>query len=307
MSVHVFIANTPFQISYIKQIIAHLKIRNVRVFSSVVSSGIDEGISTNEIKGGVFSRIQYWRKSKKLLDSYDPNVTNFYIPHTKTVIANYVWYNKRNVSFYYEGALYLNNNYEDRITLYDILKWAFSFVIGINYKLRRRIVYLESNEVKSIIVPSLKLINNTKSRLVPFRRLNFFDPKGPIIFLGQPLQGLKKDSYIKQIQRCISILSDEHDLEILFKKHYSDPQRIADSLRGISVIKDDSPIEELLPIYRPSLVASFYSSALLNIRLYSEEIEIISFINSDDKFTLKDHQKIILRSFDKFNIKQLTI
>lgn len=326
---NIFICQTPFQGFYAKQIIQNICLKTKKEQQFVIfHSGFEdifglEGVKLINLdtKLGFYDSYFKFRNAIKFIRNLrnTNKKLSFFIPHRGGLIANYIFYNKvfnenKNVSisFYYEGILYMYD-YKEPLKSFHYKRFVLGLLCGFRYKRNEVILPYNSNRIDKIYTPIKKYTQGPLEKLVlvEFNKQNSIRQNGIVhLILGGPV------SFINELyhEAINEVLEEEESLNLdgpkifykghgSFKTHNSNFEDIFANISKSRNIKYSklsllTPMEDLINEVSPSCVYSYYSSALLNIRLMGyNDIKIICYLSSQESI-----QPIILQSFREYNI-----
>jgi len=326
---NIFICQTPFQGFYAKRIIENicLSSKNQQQFV-IYHSGFEDILDLEgvrlinlDIKQGFLSSYSKFRSAIRFIRNIrnTGKEVNFFIPHRGGLIANYIFHNqafndndKVFINFYYEGILYLYD-YKEPLKSFHHKRFVLGILCGFKYKRNELILPYNSDRINKIYTPIKKYTKGPIEKLikVEFKRQEGIKDKSNVhLILGGPV------SFIKELyNEAIDEIFAEHEFvnsssqEIYykghgsFKTHNSDFENIFANISKSRKIKYKelnllTPMEDLIHEISPCCIYSYYSSALLNIRLMGyDDIKIICYISEKEVI-----QPVILQAFKEYNI-----
>jgi len=330
---NIFICQTPFQLFYAKEIINHFTVANsVENTSLVFHSNLNliPNDTANKIEyfnlgneRGVLNRFIRFKKAKnkvdKIIRTPAQNISIF-IPHTSGVLTNYIFnlkntFDNKKVSLnlFYEGILYLYD-YQEHFQRHHINRFLLGLLLGFIYRRDKIILPKDSEKVKHIYTPIKKFTTGDRSKTIELP----FEQKSPIeinpnqyLILGGPVVFLRKfyEDCIRQIAK-----SSNQDFIIYYKghssfeTHYTQYKTMFHEIASkhkvnYVLLSSNEPIESLIEQIKPSVIYSYYSSALLNISLmFPNNFKIICYLDEHNP-----HFKMFKSIFNHFNIKTVFV
>ena len=322
----IFLIHTPYQTSFVFDLIVHLKIRNATVFcegKSVLElataalsqmGAYAEGISLVEIN--LIKPQNIGRKSFTLMQeniaklhkeiaSSPHEHTHLYISDINWPTNNYAFFNlsKQIQFFLFEDGIgnYLALKKNKREICRGIIRYALS-AVNLAPKFTPYLGEKMGGEQPRIHAQYLrapKLCNSKATSIeTPIRtdkKYNIKIPNNSFIFLDQPyakLIGVEK--YKSNVE---AILSEHHSLgyQLYIKQHhFSSSDIISNSLtEKIQTLPNHTPIEEF-EIGENTVFCSFNSSALFNLKLiHKNKTKCISILLKESMASTGSSQKTI--------------
>ena len=313
-----FVANTPFQLKYALEISKSFDdqpslIVSTTQFSNEISSDDLIEILFQPKTGGIKSKLKFLLNARRrLLNTSSGN--RYFISHIDTFLANTIWNRvdsaKNEIYFYYEGALYLDPGYQERMTSRNYKRKIGLWIADFPRLPSRRIYIPEDPKVSGIIVPDKRLINKgveTKQIVIPQKYPKFFSESGGSLFLTQPQPNISIDEYLTLLKKAITAFTSDSEISATYiKLHHADSENIAEHIGShfpeIKFMEKLAPIEGSVSEIKPRRIASFYSSALLNLNLIDPKVELISYV--DPSTEREDNQYRIIKSkFEELGIE----
>jgi len=300
----VFICQTPFQLYYTNRLVHFFNEESTKAINFIIiHSGLciskEEWLpnvsffkfngSTSKLKNIV--QIKNIKKSiDKLIEENDNQELAFYVPHIGGLLANYLYFNrkleeKKNITFnlYYEGVLYLYD-FQEKLQGFHFTRYILSLCMGYRYRYCKTILPYNSDKVKHIYTPLNKYTKGPKEKIkeVHFTSMekdipNIHNNKSIFLILGGPVNYIKefyKKSLEEILQKNISQPKIYYKGHASFHTHNGNFKEIFCSVAkefGVEYIEitEQLPIEKLLVDINPDIIYSYYSSALLNIKIIS--------------------------------------
>tara|TARA_R110002051_G_scaffold315015_1_gene392867 strand:+ start:2724 stop:3737 length:1014 start_codon:yes stop_codon:yes gene_type:complete len=302
----IFICQTPFQLYYSKRLVDFFNEQSSKTIDFVIiHSGLfitrKEWISNVTFKefnsrSTIFKNFTQLKSVKKYIDLRLEESNNqkldLYVPHIGGILANYLYFNKHikeknNVSLnlYYEGILYFYD-FKEMLQVFHLKRFLFSLCLGFCYRYQKTILPYSSRKIKYIYTPIKQFTKGPKEKIteIPLtlckkNLTTFQNSKNVFLILGGPVE------YIEEFYRkSLEDILQENILQpkIYYKGHSSFQTHnvnfkgvfdsVADELRVEYIeITEQLPIEKLIDDISPSIIYSYYSSALINIQLMSNE------------------------------------
>ncbi|WP_158014403.1 polysialyltransferase family glycosyltransferase [Thauera phenolivorans] len=217
------------------------------------------------------------------LSSRRKTLVDIYIPHPGHIFTNYLFHTEklRKRLFIYEDGLlnYVDTN--SKSLFVTRLKRLLSYIVGLpytDYSGHTAGYDIRCYDGAFLTMPERAV---RKDRLGKIHNLNTARPPistiaRRILFLDQDVSG-----YITETNRqeCIERMLNTYPLgtfEYHYKPHHDFKSKISDLMTPLSPAISAYPAEVLIDRIRPSLVISFFSSALINIKHGWPEIECVS-------------------------------
>tara|TARA_B110000238_G_C16008278_1_gene387673 strand:- start:312 stop:875 length:564 start_codon:yes stop_codon:yes gene_type:complete len=186
--------------------------------------------------------------------------------------------------------------------------------LGFIYRRDKIILPKDSKKVKHIYTPIKKFTKGDRSKIIelPFEQKSTIEINpNQYLILGGPVVFLRKfyEDCIFQIAK-----SSNQDFIIYYKGHSSFEthytqyktmfQEIASKHKvNYVLLSNNEPIESLIEQIKPSVIYSYYSSALLNISLmFPNNFKIICYLDEHNP-----HFKMFKSIFNHFNIKTIFV
>ena len=322
---NIFICQTPFQLYYATIIIKHLGFSNNLKFCIIHSNlNCDElnEYSEVELLNSLSSRqtintVKQLKTIKNRIDELvsQKDITNFFMPHSGGFIANYVFFSKKlknkiKVNFYYEGILYFYD-YQESYRLYHLKRILLGYTLGFKYHYVKNILPYNSDKIEKIYSPLKALTKGPINKIVelPFSSKIKKTPKekDAYLILGGPINNLQ--DFYERILKTI-IKNSGKSAVVYYKGHSSflthhkkDKEAFANIAKKHNINYQElditSPVEALIKDLKISSIYSYYSSALVNIKLMDPQgYDIICYLNDKMKI-IKDIEHV----FKFLNIK----
>ena len=314
---NIFIAQTPFQNFMATKIVEQFfmnGLNNNYLYTSVAlenNSCFDEyyPIEKKESLEKIITTYHAKRKISKRLKS---EACELFIPHTSAILSNYFFYSFPReqfgvkLNFYYEGILYFYKYYEPYKAKTHTIRKIFSFMVGFDYKRNTEILPVEHPSVGCIytIFPDFTVGPKQKMKEVSLFKKKYEGKNNCILIVGGKPSALDDSEVILLYGEMIEkILSLSEKSTIYFKGHHADTSsnfEIANAGRiNFEDITQSSPIEEVIEQYRPNMILSYPSSALVNLKaMYGEKVAVFSYYIDAKKQILDKIWPI----FEKLNV-----
>lgn len=198
-------------------------------------------------------------------------------------------------------------------------KKVFYNSLGFSYKfVRVSATAIEQDFVSGQFVRSPEYSNlPAKSLPLLFDKISYDPLINRVLILGQEpyigFRGITKRKYLECLNCMINAIITTHSdscLEVFYKPHRAGQSISPDDFlyrQRLFIIDDTSPIEELLECFRPMVIYSFNSSALINIKLAldAESMSKVDVFSNGSLITDQD-MKELLHTFgikDMYNEK----
>ncbi|GAA3566002.1 hypothetical protein [Snuella lapsa] len=327
---NIFICQTPFQLFYAYELINYLTKRSENKRFLIIHSSLK--VNTKNTKNIDYIRVDNTAKLvksffqlKKVIGALKEIVkenqsdVSIFIPHIGGLLANYIYFNNKfrktfkcEVNFFYEGVLYFYD-YKERFKKYHFKRIAISLFLGFLYRYKETILPYESDKISYIYTPLRKFTKGKERKKieVQFNNSGSSFGKENFLILGGPVSYLK-EFYNASIQE-ITTMKKENNI-IYYKGHasfnthnpyykevFSEYMKELDL--GYEELDSNMPIELLIEKVKPFKIFSYYSSALLNIKLiYKDEIDVVCYLNSKEEVSSN-----ILDVFEHYDIDIIRI
>lgn len=312
---HVFIGFTPLHRTIIKAIANSLQTNNILYFHP---NGIELPLHYGEL--GLCNKkipkfVKYLLAAKQIKIILKKENTIYYIPHALNPLTNHIFFHPStpDICVYSDGiANYYDANTELFSTAWHNKKRLIAKLIGLeNTTFKGHITATNIRKAKCgyFFHPENIAHINHYEKTIPLENLlkiNLITPiKGRILLLDQPLERLKErdGEYLKA-----SILEHLLNLgsEIYYKPHHDQTTKSIDTtIYNIKTINSKDSAEELIPIIKPQYVISFFSSALINIKLLHPNIECYFFGADLLQLPKNNKQTKLSEIMKEFGVKDL--
>jgi len=300
--INIFIAHTPLQNFIASKIVAQYfhpeRNRNILYTSVSVENtiGFDEYYLID--KNRTFTKILNTYKAKnrisKLLKSRE---CNLFISHTGALLDNYFFYSFPRekfhvaINFYYEGILYFYEYEEPLQKKLHFSRKLMGYLVGFDYKINPIIFPADNPGINKIysILPKFTLGPKEKIKEVSLLKDTYKSKEDCILIMGGKPSLLENNEVILLYQQMIEkAKSYGSATKIYFKGHHADQSNNFDlANKGQLEVEDitqNSPIEEVIEIYKPSLILSYPSSGLVSLKaMYGKHIEVFSYYREEKK------------------------
>ena len=289
LTTNIFICTTSFQIYIAEKIITSFfqtNYTNILITSVLPSNNhvFDEII----ILSSGIKRLLDMRKAKKYLDRIisDPSDTIIFIPHVFSILSNYIFFHLKSkclflkINFYYEGLGFLYQLRRNPLFLGSIQRYFIAKMVGINYKIvLNEIIPLYSAKISYIYTPFPEHTFGDRSKFIKINidKIRYNKVERRCLILGQKL--LDKQHMKILYAHMLDDIQSNCYIEIFYKKHPSENASIFEYIARQKKIKfinisSHLPIEKIFLQFKPSVVFSFYSSGLINLKAMYEDVEI---------------------------------
>lgn len=313
--------------------IAHTPLQNFIAESIVVQYFKDHTFvnrlytSVNSKNNGLFDERELFDKNKKFKKVIQVIKTKreinnlikkgncqIFIPHTAALLDNYYFYTfpiekyGAKINFYYEGILYFYKYLEPYKKHTHIPRKLMGFLGGFNYNVEPEILPVNNKKINKIYTVLKKFTLGPKEKIfeVSLLKENYKPNPGNILILGGKPSLLEDNEVISLYNKMIErVLSLHKDTKVFFKGHHADvsgnfEKANADRIKIID-ISNNSPIEEIIEDYSPSVVLSYPSSGLVNLKaMYGDKIDVNCYYIEEKKEDITKLRPI----FDELGIKQ---
>lgn len=326
---NIFICQTPFQGFYARRIIEHIKSTSSKEQQFVIyHSGFEDVFDTQDVElvnvdteQGFYTSYSRFKNAITAIANlkYSTDDINFFIPHTGGLIANFIYYSKafnKNekvfINLYYEGVLYLYD-YKEPLKSFHYKRFILGLLCGFVYTRNEVILPYNAKSIYKIYTPIKKYTQGPIEKLVDleFNKQKSTKNKAKAhLVLGGPVTFIN-ELYTEAINEILAGHQDinSSDLEIYYKghgsfkthnRHFQNVFATISEARNIKYTELSllSPIEDLMENVSPCCIYSYYSSALLNLRLMGyDDIRIICYLSDKEKV-----EPVILQALTEFNI-----
>tara|TARA_R110002049_G_scaffold291474_3_gene475434 strand:+ start:10137 stop:11144 length:1008 start_codon:yes stop_codon:yes gene_type:complete len=297
----IFICQTPFQLYYTNRLVHFFNEESPKALNFIIiHSGLyisnEEWmpnvsfLNFNSSSSKLENLIQL-KKIKKLVDKLigkkDNQELDFYVPHIGGLLANYLYFSKHfqkktKISFnlYYEGVLYFYD-FQEKLQFFHFTRYIISLFLGYRYRYCKTILPYNSDKVKHIYTPLKEYTKGPKEKVkeIPFLPLEKYiiENKNIYLILGGPVDYINefyKKSLEEILQKSISppkIYYKGHASFHTHNEHFKEVFYAIAKEFGVEYIEitEQLPIEKLIDDVNPSEIYSYYSSALINLKLIS--------------------------------------
>ncbi|MFX0556025.1 hypothetical protein ACOCEA_04465 [Maribacter sp. CXY002] len=319
---NIFIAHTPLQnfiaTEIVKQFFMEDNFEN-RLYTSVFVEGdslFEERYFINK-KGGFKKIFQFAKIKRQINRLLKEGNGNIFIPHTAALLDNYYFYDfpleryNVKINFYYEGILYFYHYLEPYKTHTHLVRKTIGFLSGFNYRIEPEILPVNNDKVNKIFTILKKFTLGPKEKLneISLLQEGYTPQPGNILILGGKPTLLNNEEVISLYNEMIEfILNLELKTQIFFKGHHADVSNNFEKANigriNIIDITRNSPVEEVIEDFSPSIILSYPSSGLVNLKaMYGENIEVNSYYIRQKN----EHLSKLWPIFDELQIKKILI
>ncbi|MGB6151703.1 MAG: hypothetical protein WBG48_06900 [Pricia sp.] len=314
---NIFIAQTPFQNFMAGKIVEQLFLEDGSMnylYSSVTldNKGYFDEYHPIEKKESLKKITTTYSAKKKISKRLKSGHCELFIPHTSAILSNYFFYSFPKerygvrLNFYYEGILYFYKYYEPYKTKTHTVRKIFSLLVGFGYRRNSEILPVEHPSVNAIytIFPEHTLGPKQKMVEVSLLKEKYTGQNNCVLIVGGKPSALEDSEVILLYREMIEkILQFPEESTVYFKGHHADTSsnfEIANAGRiEFQEITQNSAIEEVIELYRPSTILSYPSSALINLKaMYGKKIDVFSYYIDTKKQILEKIWPI----FEKLNV-----
>lgn len=259
------------------------------VWDNVIIDTTKMNNPTGSLLNNIWFQIKKIKAYKKIIKEAEKRIPeqNFslYYCNLEDILNNYFFFSFRkkllNESILVEDGIlnYYNYNLNKKTKKIFRIKQLISFFFGISYKMvSGQLSGIDMFRVKKQYVKyPLKAIFPEKAIALPIMELKYKPLHNRVLFIGQDILenilGTEKYVfYFKEIIGRIKEIMDE-DFQLLYKPHrngsYTTVLSLLDSAFGnqYELVLNNTPVEELIDEIKPNYIFSFYSTALLNIKM----------------------------------------
>tara|TARA_R110000868_G_scaffold150063_3_gene372970 strand:+ start:31110 stop:32117 length:1008 start_codon:yes stop_codon:yes gene_type:complete len=297
----IFICQTPFQLFYSKILMKYLytvtsekDVPCLIIHSNVniINENWPPNVSFMEFDSNldIFKGFAQLKKIIKKINSAIENnkngKTRIFIPHIGGLLANYIYYLKKTkkieLNLYYEGILYFYE-FEEKFQLIHLKRYFLALILGFKYKYTKRILPYESERIKSIYTPLKKFTKGPKERIIEV----------PLIFQESILEKEPNEERFLILGGPVDYITDFYDIclkeivakkisspKIFYKGHasfnthnFKFKNNFYEAAKSHKIdfkeISQQLAVETIIKDIAPTIVFSYYSSALINIQLMS--------------------------------------
>lgn len=286
LQVNYFVANTPFQLLALSNIITTYY--NTSQYKNYIVSTVKADIKVQNaniylIRRGIFAVYDIFLLKKKLISSL--HESTFFIPHLNNLFSSYFYYlsqkNNRQIHVYYEGIALFYKPHIKLSSKIHLKRYILAKLSGIYYTKHTEFYTDALLKNAYCFTPVPKLCNHfSNPKLFKFKKfplsashhililINFAICEEDINFLIKELKLNKKKGGIIYLKPHYSL--DKKNLILIsnvLKKEFGVESCILDKYK---------PIEEYYDkISFDTVISQTYSSALINMKLiFGEEINI---------------------------------
>lgn len=127
------------------------------------------------------------------------------------------------------------------------------------------------------------------------------------LFLDQPIEQTLPRETARSLRLSAQVFAESLGRPIVYKPHYTQRQPFAarPGWRSVSVEEATLPAEEVVANRPVATVVSFYSSALMNVRLAMPDVQCIAVGASAVNITINDTQATLADLLSKFGVQTL--
>ena len=314
---NIFIAHTPLQNMIVSRIVQQYfrsESHSNYLFTSVLpeQNVCFKGIYTID-KSSTFRKIlQTYAAKNRIKKLLDRNGGNLFIPHTGALLDNYFFYSyphkDRNVflNFYYDGILYFYKYLEPYRKEHHRDRERFAKLLGFKYQREPEIFPAEHPDVTRIysVFPEFTLGPDHKLKEVSLQQEDYRADSRAVLILGGKPSLLTHEEVQTLYGLMIEDIIARPEIDtVYFKGHHADPsdnfERANKNRLTVEDITQSKPVEEIIGMYRPSIIYSYPSSGLVNIRaMYGDRLQVISYYIKPKR----DNLKTLWPIFEKLNI-----
>lgn len=314
---NIFIAHTPLQNFIVGKIVEQFFNQDSftnKLYTSVSTehSGIFKETLLIEKKRS-FKKITQILKIKTCINrAIKEGSCQIFIPHTAALLDNYYFYNfplnkyNAKINFYYEGILYFYKYLAPFNKKIHLTRKLIGLFGGMNYQIEPQILPVNDTRVNKIysILKKFTLGPVEKIEEVSLLQSSYKAILNNVLIMGGKPSLLEDEEVIFLYNEMIElILKLDFKPKIFFKGHHADSSNNFEKanngrLKIIDVTRNN-PIEEVIEEYSPSIILSYPSSGLVNLKaMYGNQIKIKCYYNKIKKEDFKklspifEHMKI---------------
>jgi hypothetical protein len=291
--INIYIAHTPFQ-NYVvsriaKQYGSDPDVSNILFTSSFAVSSADFDKTFFLGKGNIGFRITALSKARRRIARYlSIRNAQLFIPHTSALLDNYFFYTypkkKRGfgINLYYEGILYFYPYHEPYRWKMHLPRSILGFILSMPYKRTSLICPVEDKSVQYIytILPEFTLGPSAKFKQVTLEEPHYTPNPSRILILGGKPSLLTNTEVIELYKRMLQRIKNlNRPVEVLFKGHHADlSDNFLKANQNSVPFKDITqamPVEQIISEVSPTLILSYPSSGLVNLKaMFGAKIEM---------------------------------
>ncbi len=316
--VNVFIAHTPLQnfiaTKIVKQYYTSKEYKNVLYSSVYIKDNTDFQEYKFINKGSLWSKtINTYRVKKRIEKIIKRNKTNIHIAHTGALLDNYFFYSfplhkyEAKINFFYEGVLYFYEYRQKTEGKEHLKRRLYGLLCNSKYNAKPVIFPSNDSRISKVfsILPEFTLGPQEKIVDVSISREEYKGKQNTILIMGGKPSLLNNEEVISIYKEMLLLIASyDQKVKVYFKGHHADTSNNFEiANRGLIQIEDitqNSPIEEVIALYNPSLVMSYPSSGLINLKaMYDNNIDMISYYTKEKKDQISYMEPI----FDHMNIE----
>lgn len=307
---HLFICQTPFQLSYAELIIESITQNNLSNHKFFLyHSGLKILNANNQVKYvnykskkklGIIFLITAFQNFKSELKSNGNNQSFVYFSHIGGLFSNYIFYKKKpgdniDLCLFYEGVLSFYD-YKEQFNLSHLKRIILATILGFFYRYNPVICPYDSNKITKIFTPFPEFTKGDSKKIVEidFKKEHSFKTtkQKNILILGGPVIYLK-EFYSEIISHIISKKKNETH-KLFYKGHSSflrenkKFENLFDEMVTKENISYDSlditlPIENILKTLEVDEIHSYYSSSLINIKAIQKNSKLYCYIKDSNQ------------------------
>jgi len=279
--INLFIGFTPYHSFICKKIIEETKDTILCIFTKGWPQTTKKYHKIGYFPQNKLLRILFYPLSLLLFSIYIKLILrkkciNVYIPHPKNPFTNFIIYTKLNsINIYEDGIMnYYDVNSADHPI--DNLKIKIMKLCKLKYKdYQGHLTGLEFLKINKYYLsrPDLAVLKNKAQKKIclPVLQNKKSLVKKRILFLDQRTDNfISKQIRNEKLKIMFSIYSPS-EYEYLYKSHHDYSENIL--INKISKNLEAKPAEEVVELLSPEIVISFFSSALINIKMSNPNIK----------------------------------
>lgn len=265
------------------------------IWSEVINGSLDlkytESSTVNKLRYQIKKLLGYKAFIKKIKEHLTSDYDyNYYYCNLDDVLSNYIFHqlnNKAKVTSYAVEDGILNYYYPTiNISKLKSKRLFCRSVLGIDFvPEEKHPTRIHSNSVRSqyVRIPESSVCPE-KSVQLPFSKIHYEAIDDVVLIIGQDIMHNSKEGALYYKQRLKTLFTHiQKDVtdktRIIYKPHRNGDYGIADEalnkmFQNVELFMDITPIEECITRIKPSKIYSFESSAILNLKIAFEKVNV---------------------------------
>lgn len=319
---NIFIAHTPLQ-NFIASKIVH-QFFSSSTFHNIIYTSV--AFESNDVfdehhfidKENLIKKIfNTYRAKINIVKKIKHNPTAIFIAHTSALLDNYFYYSFTGeqyglkINFFYEGVLYFYEYHQDLKNVELKKRKFFGLFCNIKYQISSLIFPADDDRINCIysILPEFTLGPISKIKKVNVLKEDYESKPNAILILGGKPSLLMNSEVVAIYEEMIKYIQENiYKAKVYFKGHHADTSNNFEKANNNKIevidITQNKPIEEVIELYSPSLVLSYPSSGLINLKaMYGDKMNMISYYIENKKSQINYLDPV----FNRLKIKLMLI